>query len=387
MEDYEVIVLGGGPVGLSVARDIALSGFSVLVLEEHPAIGEPLQCSGLVSPDVLHLAGINNDIVINQLKGSLVYSPSGTVMPLMGDKVYALAIDRSSFDYQLYMQALNAGAEVLLSTSAIGLERAGAKVIVKTTSGDKQVLYATKLIIGAEGVNSLVAQFIGMPPPEIKVRLFAAEAELQNEKCELVKVFLGKSIAPGWFGWIIPLDKQNARVGVGVYDYNSSLYCCFQLLKESYPGIFKDIKIKRLTGGIVPLGLIQKTYGSNAMVVGDAACQIKPISGGGLYFGLLCARHCASVAINSLRQKNYSEEELSLYQTLWESEIGSEINTGLWYRRIFSNFPDSRIDFILRNLNRPFLRSLILKYGDIDHPSKLSKKLSSYISWLTHFDL
>jgi geranylgeranyl reductase family protein len=384
--DYDVIVLGGGPAGLSVARHIALGGFKVLVIEEHPSIGRPLQCSGLVSPSVLELAGVNNDIVINELKGAMVYSPSGVVMPLSGNRVYALAIDRPSLDRQLYLQVVNAGAEVLVSTRATGLERTGSDIVVKTTSGDQHRLFRTPLIIGAEGVNSLVAQFIGMPSPEVKVKLFAAEVELPSKESELVKIFLGKPVSPGWFGWIIPLDKQSARVGVGVFDNKTSPFLCFQQLAAKYPEFFKNMKIKQQTGGIVPLGFPKKTYGQNAMVVGDAACQVKPISGGGLYFGLLCARHCATVAISSLKQKNFSEEKLALYQNLWEKEIGSEIKIGLRYRKVFSNFSDSQTDFVLRGLNRPILRSLILKYGDIDHPSKLSEKLGEFWLWLANFN-
>lgn len=382
--DYDVIVLGGGPVGLATARDVALKGLNVLVLEEHPAIGEPLQCSGLVSPAVLKLAGVSYDLVINQLKGALIYSPSGAVMPLLGTWVYALAIDRPAFDRQLFLQAANAGAKVLVSTRAVSLEKDGNRVVVKTTNGSKEKLYRAPLIIGAEGVNSLVAQFIAMPAPEIKVRLFAAEAELPSEDTQLVKIFLGKSVAPGWFSWVIPLDKFNARVGAGVFGENKNPINLFQQLKNRYPNIFKNMKIKRQTGGVVPLGFPKKTYGHNAMVVGDAACQVKPISGGGLYFGLLSARHCASVAISALESKNFSEEKLALYQTLWEKEIGHEIKIGLMYRKIFCNFSDSQTDFVLGSLNRPFWRSLMLKYGDIDHPSKLAGKLGNYVLCMAH---
>ncbi|HAG10467.1 MAG TPA: NAD(P)/FAD-dependent oxidoreductase [Desulfotomaculum sp.] len=296
-------------------------------------------------------------------------------MPLNFDKVCALAIDRTMFDRRLYTQAVDNGVDVRLSTRVVGLRRNGNEIEIKAISGGREHLFKTPLLIGADGVNSLTARFINIPRPEIKVRAFAAEVEMPNEEAGSVKLFLGRSISPGWFGWIIPLDEKQSRVGVGVFDNSAGPLHCFKMLIERYPELFKDMKIKKTTGGIIPVGLPQRVYGDNVMVVGDVACQTKPISGGGLYFGLLSAGHCASVAVESLKQNNFTGERLSAYQVLWEKNPGKEIIKGLSYRKMFNSFSDRQTESIFRSLNQPFVRSLAVRYGHIDSPSDLIGKV------------
>ena len=91
--DYDVLVVGGGPAGCATARDIAAAGFKVLVAEEHSAVGEPLQCSGLISPRALELSRVSNQVVLNELKGTLVYA-SIIEFSIWSGRIYGLAIDR-----------------------------------------------------------------------------------------------------------------------------------------------------------------------------------------------------------------------------------------------------------------------------------------------------
>ena len=110
--DYDVLVVGGGPAGCATARDIAAEGFKVLVAEEHSAVGEPLQCSGLISPRALELSRVSNQVVLNELKGALVYAPDNRIFNLVGERIYGLAIDRVAFDRELAVQARKAGADI-----------------------------------------------------------------------------------------------------------------------------------------------------------------------------------------------------------------------------------------------------------------------------------
>jgi digeranylgeranylglycerophospholipid reductase len=93
--DYDVIVIGGGPVGCSVARDIAAAGFKVLVVEEHPKIGLPLHCAGLISSRTLELSRVSPRVIEHKLTGARLHAPGGEVLGLHGKRVYALAIDRA----------------------------------------------------------------------------------------------------------------------------------------------------------------------------------------------------------------------------------------------------------------------------------------------------
>ncbi len=103
--DYDLVVVGGGPAGSAVARDVAAAGFKVLVAEEHARVGEPLQCSGLISARTLEIARVSPGVVMRPLHGARVHAPGVQILDLTGRKAYALAIDRVAFDRDLADQA------------------------------------------------------------------------------------------------------------------------------------------------------------------------------------------------------------------------------------------------------------------------------------------
>ena len=108
------------------------------------------------------------------------------------------------------------------------------------------------------------------------------------------------------------------------------------------------------------------------MLVGDAAAQVKPTSGGGIYPGLLCAHYCSSVALDALELNDFSSRVLNKYHKLWSKEIGKELSLGMKFRTIFKNFNDEKLDRYIKKLNNKKTIDAINKYGDIDYPSKLA---------------
>ncbi len=383
--NYDVIVIGGGPAGCETARHIAEKGYKVLVAEEHRKIGEPMQCAGLVSPRTLKAAAMPDSLIINQIHGAVVHSPGGEVLFIRDKEAYALVIDRSEFDRKLSERAQCAGAEILTGVRAsVGEFFSGeASVKLKYRAGESTA--RTRLLIGADGSNSCVARRINAPEAENVIRMCAAEVELKCPEKDMVHIFLGREIAPGWFGWVIPVDEKHARVGIGVSGRDKHPRAYFNRMVEAYPGIFEGMNIVRSTGGVVPIGLLPRIYGERTLLVGDAACQTKPISGGGLYLGLLGAELCAKVAVKALSKENLTTEFLSEYQWLWERKMADEIQTALGYRNIFLTMSDKEMDTLLRFFSRPLWQSIISRYGDIDYPSWLAGRLSFARPWAEKF--
>lgn len=382
--DWDAVVIGAGPAGCFTAMQIAKSGYKVLIIEEHQQIGRPVQCSGLISPRAVQLAGVDKSLVINRLTELRVLSPLGSSLHVKSNRALALAIDRAAFDEDLALKAENAGAVLLKGIKAEAAERiSGGFRLTASDKNKKNITVDTKIMIGADGVNSKVAEWLALKRNHSKAVMFAADVKLKNPDRGLISIFLGRDLAPGWFGWIIPLDSETCRIGTGYAlvrpEYSPQHY--FQLLTNHYPQIFKDYKMIRYTGGIVPLGLMPRIYASNSMLVGDAACQTKPISGGGIYMGLRGAQICGKTAVEALNEDNLSEEKMSSYQTLWEKEIAEEINSSMKLRESFLDFRDEDIDLIIRFLSRPKCQNLILKYGDIDYPSHIASKLISFSPW------
>ena len=137
---------------------------------------------------------------------------------------------------------------------------------------------------------------------------------------------------------------------------------------------------------VIPLGLNKKAVTDHVMIVGDAASQVKPTSGGGIYSGLLCAKHCGDVAIEAIRNQSFKSQFLKQYQTRWLDDIGRELTMGMRFRRIFKTLSDKQFDKYIEKFKNPKIIEIINSYGDIDYPSKLLrpllKKAPSLISLL-----
>ncbi|MFZ5633024.1 MAG: geranylgeranyl reductase family protein [Bacillota bacterium] len=382
---YDVVVVGGGPAGCFTAANIAGYGFKVLVLEEHKKIGEPVQCAGLVSPRTLSLVSAPKDLVTGEYSGARIMSALGSELLIKDNKIYALAVDRSAFDRHIAGLAREAGAEILLGAKAAGIKKKSNGFKVNISIEGRETTAGCRLLIGADGVNSRVGRWLGLPPAEDRVNMYAGDIQLSSLQTDKVLIFLGQAFAPGWFGWLIPLTDRLARVGVGsIYNHRSPRYY-FKRMTEHFPSAFRGYRELKYTGGAVPFGLMKKIYSSHAMLVGDAAGQVKPMSGGGLYTGLRGALICSRVACRALGQDQLHEKSLSEYQTLWDGEFGAEFRSGLRHREVYGSMSDHDLDKLLRFLDRPYWRSLIARHGDIDYPSWLARRLFAAGPWLQKF--
>jgi len=378
--DYDVVVIGGGPAGSRVARDISKEGYKILILEEHPEIGEPSHCAGLVSKDVISLAEVEEDVILNSINGANIYGYDGTRLSFLGSNVYAVVIDRVLFDKRIAHQAEGNGAEILLNARATGIQRKDGLVDVIFLKDGREERVRANLVIGADGAYSSVAKWMGLPLPSELIYTFQVEAEFSSGSLNQVDVLIDDDISPGWFSWIIPVDKDTVRIGLGINkrenprEYFLKLCSKWSILKD-----FKEDNIRKIMAGLIPIGLISKSYTDNVMLIGDAAFQLKPLSGGGIYLGLMAAKICSKIAVEALKGNNFSESILSRYHREWGRTIGKEITLGLRLRSLFLNLSNQERSEFLRVLDNPEAKSIILSTGHIDHPWRVMYKLLTSI--------
>ncbi|MCX6666745.1 MAG: NAD(P)/FAD-dependent oxidoreductase [Euryarchaeota archaeon] len=378
MKEYDAAIIGGGPIGGYVAKKIAQNGFKVAVFEEHKKIGDPLKCAGLVTPRVFDFLDFSEELVVqNRIKGAHIHSPSDHILTIGGDKIHALAIDRSEFDREMINYSVEEGADIFLENKVISAKKNENHIELKTSQNND---IDCKLLIGADGAYSKTREWFNLPKPtEI---LNGIGAELTNTKLDpdFVELFVGKNIAPGFFAWVIPTNENGteARIGLCVnqdLQYPPKYYLSNLFKNKILSPYLKDAKITQNIGGSIPLGPLKKTYSSNALLVGDSAAQVKPTSGGGIYTGLLCATHCSSVAIESLNENDFSSNFLKKYHKLWMADIGRELNLGMKFRNISKKLTDNQMDKYIEKFQNSEITEIITKYGDIDYPSKLVKPL------------
>jgi len=376
--DYDVAIVGGGPIGGNIAKGLAEKDFRVAIFEQNKKVGEPLKCAGLVTPRVFDFVDVSEELVVqNKIKGANIHSPSGHILTIGGDKVHALVIDRVKFDKEIIKNSDKKGADVFLDNKILSAQKHGQNVDV-ITSQKKDI--TCKLLIGADGPYSKIRDIFSLPQPKEFLRGIGAEISGTNLDSDFVEIFIGDKVSPGFFTWIIPTNQQgtNARIGLCIKSDSpgSPKYFFDNFFKNKHASKYlENIKITKKIGGVVPLGPLKKTYASNLMIVGDAAAQVKPTSGGGIYTGLLCGRYCTEVAVEALQKNNFSQSFLKKYHKLWTSDVGTELSRGMRFRKIFKNLSDTQMDKYLTKFQNPDIIEIITKYGDIDHPSKLMKPL------------
>lgn len=382
--EVDVVIVGGGLAGGFTGNHIAAKGYKVLILEEHFDIGKPLQCAGLVTTRVMDYIKPAK-VVLNTIKGANIYSPKGNKLVIENLHQRTVVVDRPSLDRSLITDALRAGCDIFLGAKAVGASRIKPKkgLEVKYRQDGKSNRVRCKILIGADGVQSNVASWFELPKPELIVSGYGAEVTGTKLEPDIVTILAGQEVAPNFFAWIIPTNIGNddnssttARVGLCIDNAPNPAYYYFNKLFTSNPissQLLSHSQPLQTIAGAIPLGPRSKTYCDNVMVVGDAAGQAKPTSGGGIYTSLVCAKYCAETAIKALEADNYSESTLSKYQKLWNRELGKELRRGLMLHRAFSHLSDSQLEEGFRILNDDKLLKIISQHGDIDYPWKLAK--------------
>lgn len=321
----DVVIVGAGPSGCRTAEIVAKKGYDVLVVEEHSSIGKPAQCTGLVSSKI---GKIPKEIILNRIKKAKFCFGRHSFEVKSKKPVYV--IDRAKYDRFRAAEARKAGARFKLSTRFLNFKNGE----VITTKGK----FKTKLLVGSDGPNSSVAKTTGIKLPKDLLMAVQVRAESYFAP-DTVELWFG-SVAPGLFAWIVPENGKTARVGL-MADKNPNEY-----FKKFFREKIGKAKTKDRIGDIGRYGLIKKSVADNVLLVGDAACQIKPFSMGGLVYGQIGAKHAGKACIRSLEENDFSEKFLMKnYDKQWKKELSGPIKKGLMMKKIFSKVLRRSISF------------------------------------------
>jgi digeranylgeranylglycerophospholipid reductase len=374
METYDTVVVGGGPIGCFVAQHLASKGRYVAVFEEHPSIGTPLHCAGLVTQRIFDITHIpQTGIVQNTIYGAHIHSPSGEVMTIGGNKPYALVINRQRFDETIAKNALHAGAELKQDYKFSTAQQHRGCLTLSLQHEHQSHQVQCSLLVGADGPHSMVRKTFKFPHPLEMLQGIGAELTNTSLEPTFVHILVGHRISPGFFAWIIPTNHRGttARIGLCINKQAASPLSYYFNILLNHP-LLQGTTILQKFGGTIPLGPLKQTTTDHLLLVGDAAAQVKPTSGGGLYPGLLCATHCAHTIEHALQQQRYEKEALQSYHTNWMKDIGRELSLGMRFRTLFRAFTDAQLNKYLSKLNTRKTLDTINRYGDIDYPSRLA---------------
>jgi digeranylgeranylglycerophospholipid reductase len=374
MDVFDVAVIGAGPVGSMAAKYAAKAGASTILLEEHAVAGWPVQCAGLLGLEAMAESELPAaSFILRGMLGATVYSPGGARLDFKAKARKAWVVDRRLFDRAMLARALQEGADLRLRSSVRQIRREKEGNVLSLAGGEE---ISARIVISAEGVSALLARRAGIAQPQMILSGAQVLAPFAVEDPEKVEVHLGQ--APGLFAWVVPLDGSFARIGLCARDQGCERLRAF--LKT-------DIIAKRLQGspvalnvGGLPMGPPAATAVEGLLAVGDAAGQVKPTSGGGIYPGLVAAKIAGGVAAAAALEGDGSAERLGEYDRLWRAALGSELEMGMKMNRMLSKMGISEIDELVGYIaSKPRLIRAIEEHGDIDHPSRLMARMLSYI--------
>lgn len=345
---YDIIVVGAGPAGSTAARFAASGGASVLMLEKDRDVGYPVRCGEAVSHEgVVQFIEPDDRWIAARCTRFRLVAPNGSaVIPRLDGLAYVL--ERRLFDYELAKMAAREGAEIVTKAYVYDLIKPngvveGVNVLIK----DEKVEIRAKVVIGADGVESRVGKWAGIDTTthihdmESCAQVTVSGIEVEQD---ILDFYFGEHVAPGGYLWIFPKGKDAANIGLGVSVENakkkSAIRYLEEFLEKRYPGA---AVLTRIAGGVPCAKTCNEIVKNHVLLVGDAAHQVNPLSGGGIISGMIGGMLAGQVAAEAIRKNDL--RHLVEYEKRWHKRLG-------WRHEVFYNIKEAISRFSDETLNK-----------------------------------
>lgn len=341
---HDVIVVGAGPAGSIAASTLAQAGHGVAVLDWRTNLGDKL-CTGIIGAECRKRFPPLDEHIHRGAKSVTIVSPNGRRYNIARDETQGFIIDRVAYVASLAQNASEAGAEFDLGRRVTSIEVAGDGVTVLASGAGGHTSHRARLLIIASGFGSPLLGMVGLRDHGNQPHMVGSQAEVIANDLQDTEVYLGQAIAPGSFGWLVPVAGSRALVGlVSRQELNGHMDRFISTLQQDgkVGEIFKQPK----RWGI-PLKPLARTYGDRVLVAGDAAGMAKPTTGGGIYYALLSGELAAETAAEALAAGDLSARQLRAYEKRWKALFGKEMRVGYMARMLFESLGDSQLDRLL----------------------------------------
>jgi geranylgeranyl reductase family protein len=320
---YDFVVVGAGPPGSRFARRVAEAGHSVVVFEAGE-VGEPLACSGHVSTDLWAFTGegAREALLQNEIYGARfhVRGPGSDDYPFYKESVVSNVIDRVGLDRHLADLAREAGADVRENHAVTAVEERAEHVEVTVSTPDGTETVEARMVAGCDGPRSKVRTELGLSEPDELLHGVLGFDETADHE-NFVDVHL---TAPRFFAWRIPRGEAGVEYGLAAPPGDD--------VRDRFDRLVSDYgaDVTRRCSGAIPIGPPSTVTSRRGFLIGDAAAQTKPFTGGGILYGMTSADHAARTIDPD------DPATLADYETAWRDDLGTEIRLGSWVRRAYS---------------------------------------------------
>ena len=352
----DVVVVGAGPAGNNAALELASKGFGVRVIDSRTNIGDKL-CTGIIGAECARRFPLDSELVYHEPRSAKLVTPEKATLHFSVATPQAKIVDRVSYVASFAHRAGAAGATYDLGQRVLEISPEGSSVSIRTDQNH----YRARSVIIASGFGTPLTSNVDLGKVADYVTAVQAEAAIGDE--DQVEIHLGQSVAPGFFSWIVPTRPGRALVGLLTRRKAQKHMDDFLRRLEAEGRVRRVIKEPSSWG--IPLRPLRHTIRDRILVVGDAAGQVKPTTGGGIYYSLLSSEIAADVLGGALSTGNLSSRYLSNYQRRWKELLGQELETGYSARRMYEYLSDGQISSLARQADRDGLQQELMNSPEL----------------------
>ena len=292
LETFDVVVVGGGPAGATVADDLAKAGRSVMLLDK---AGRIKPCGGAIPPRLVRDFEIPESQMCAKIRSARMVSPSGKEVDMpIGTGGYVGIVDREHFDEFLRARAASNGADRRTGAFTTITRDSDDTAIVHYASDAGEIQVRARMVVGADGANSAVAR-AAMPTFKTAKFVFAYHEIVKAPAVETnayaanrCDIYYDGSMSPDFYSWVFP-HGSTMSIGTGSANKGFSLKGAIADLRRR-TGL-EGCETIRKEGAPIPLKPMKKwDNGRDVILVGDACGVVAPSSGEGIYYAMACAR-------------------------------------------------------------------------------------------------
>ena len=394
--DYDVIVVGAGPGGSWAAKAAAENGAKVLMLEKDREVGSPVRCGEAIGAAGLRVVCKPEPLprgIANEISGAVLVAPNGREVALEFPSETGYILDRKVFDFELSLRAAAKGVEIRTKAYVAELLRNGtngdgAVTGVRVQQLGKNYDVTAKIVIGADGIESRVGRFAGLRTfTKLKDMESCMQVTLANIKIDprYIYLFFGQEVAPGGYLWIFPKSETVANVGIGISGdfarYKSAQRYLQEFIDHRFP---KAAVVYTVVGGVTCAPTLTKIVANGLMLVGDAAHQINPMTGGGIVTAMLAGKIAGRVAAEALARGDVSSKNLETYPQEWQEAQGKNHERMYKIKQAVYKFTDDELNRTAEAVlaRKPEERTLVnvFKAALVRHPSLIFDVLKVFMS-------
>lgn len=322
MTDWDFVVVGAGPAGSRFARRVAERGHNVVVFEQGE-VGKPLACSGHVSLDLWEYVPEDgrDELFQNDIFGARFHlgGPGSRDYSFYKDEPVSNVIDRVGLDETLAEAAREAGATLREHHTVTSVSENTEHVTLVVKGQERTFDLETSMVAGCDGPRSRVRTELGLDQPdELLHGVLGFDAEPDHG--DFVDVHLN---VPHFFAWRIPRGDAGIEYGLAVPP-GDDVSSRFDDLVSNY-----DAEIHRRCSGVIPIGPPDGTTSHRGLLIGDAAAQTKPFTGGGILYGMTAA-DVAARAVDPNRPSSLDD-----YEAGWRDNLRSDQRLGSLVRSAY----------------------------------------------------